>query len=64
MEEAKPAPPGWMEERERVHWRMCWVVSLYSVSILLGGQEGENSATDNSLCLATFVEKPPVRFIN
>ena len=28
MEDAWPAPPGWMEERDWVHWRMCWVVSL------------------------------------
>jgi hypothetical protein len=27
----KPAPPGLMESRERVHWRMCWVVSRWCV---------------------------------
>lgn len=42
MEEAKPAPPGWIEGRERVHWRMCWVVSLFSVSMLLGDKRMRN----------------------
>ena len=23
MKDAYPAPPGWMEEREVVYWRMC-----------------------------------------
>jgi hypothetical protein len=27
MVDAKPAPPGLMDERELVTWRMCWVVS-------------------------------------